>query len=240
VPSDRTLVVNADDFGQSPGVNRGVLRAHEHGVVTSASLMVCWPSSAAAADSARAYPRLSAGLHVDLGEWTLEDGAWIPRYQRVQPDDGHAVAAEVDRQIEAFRRLVGTDPTHLDSHQHVHLHEPARGILLRAARDLGIPLRRITPAVAYCGDFYGQMDDGSPIPGALTVERMIAILEGLPPGITELACHPGEGDDIDGTYRVERKEELRVLCDPRVRAAISSLGIELYSFGELPKQLHTI
>ena len=70
---DTYLIVNADDFGQSPGVNRGVIAAHERGVVTSTSLMVRWPSAAAAAAYAREHPALSVGLHVDLGEWACRD-----------------------------------------------------------------------------------------------------------------------------------------------------------------------
>ena len=65
----RFLIVNADDFGQSAGVNRGVAMAHEQGIVTSASLMVRWPAATGAAAFGRAHPGLSVGLHVDLGEW---------------------------------------------------------------------------------------------------------------------------------------------------------------------------
>ena len=57
---DRILIVNADDFGQSPGVNAGVIEAHERGIVTSASMMVCWPAAAGAADYARARGSHSA------------------------------------------------------------------------------------------------------------------------------------------------------------------------------------
>ena len=56
------LIVNADDFGQSPGVNRGIIEAHEHGIVTSASLMVRWPAAASAAAYAREHARLGLGL----------------------------------------------------------------------------------------------------------------------------------------------------------------------------------
>ena len=51
----RYLIVNADDFGLSPGVNRGVVQAHERGIVTSASLMVRQPAAGAAAACARAH-----------------------------------------------------------------------------------------------------------------------------------------------------------------------------------------
>ena len=66
--STRYLIVNADDFGQSHGVNRGIMQAHRRGIVTSASLMVRWLAASEAAAYAREHPSLSLGLHVDLGE----------------------------------------------------------------------------------------------------------------------------------------------------------------------------
>src|SRR5260370_3831130 len=79
----RYLIVNADDFGQSPGVNRGIIEAHERGIVTSASLMVRWPAAAEAAAYARLHPRLSVGLHLDFGEWVCRGGGWARPYQVV-------------------------------------------------------------------------------------------------------------------------------------------------------------
>src|SRR5947208_2424224 len=66
VSATRRLIVNADDFGLSAGVNRGILEAHVAGVVTSASLMVNTPAFAVAAAAARQAPRLSVGLHLNL------------------------------------------------------------------------------------------------------------------------------------------------------------------------------
>jgi predicted glycoside hydrolase/deacetylase ChbG (UPF0249 family) len=231
------LVVNADDFGQSAGVNRGIIAAHEGGIVTSASLMVRWPAAAAAADYARAHPRLAVGLHLDLGEWVCRGGTWAPLYEVVPRDDAAAVAAEVPRQLAAFRRLVGRDPTHIDSHQHAHLREPARSPALDAARRLGVPLRGGDPDIRYFGGFYGQMDDGTPLPEILTPAGLIRILEGLGPGVTELGCHPGEGDDLDTMYRAERAREVEVLCSAEVRAALGRLGLELRSFADLEQLL---
>src|SRR4051812_27428780 len=111
----RYLIVNADDFGRSPGVSRGILRAHRRGIVTSASLMVRWPGAAEAVAGCRDHPGLGLGLHLDLGEWSWRDGRWVPAYE-VVPLDASAVAEEASRQLAAFRRLVGDDPTHLDSH----------------------------------------------------------------------------------------------------------------------------
>src|SRR5258708_35880261 len=69
----RYLIVNADDFGHSSAVNRGVTYAHDQGIVTSASLMVRWPAAVQAAEYARARPGLSLGLQLDFGEGIYKD-----------------------------------------------------------------------------------------------------------------------------------------------------------------------
>src|SRR3954463_5895104 len=80
-PAAKLLVVNADDLGLSPGVNRGIFEAHERGVVTSASLMVRWPAAEEGAEYAKAHAALGVGLHLDFAEWTIRDDQWIRLYQ---------------------------------------------------------------------------------------------------------------------------------------------------------------
>jgi len=232
----RFLIVNADDFGQSPGINRGIIKAYEEGVVTSASLMVRWPASEEAAAYARMHPRLSLGLHADLGEWVYRDRTWMPIYTRVNMDDSREVEHELGEQLALFCDLVGRKPTHLDSHQHVHLRPALRRTFVACAEGLSVSLRHADGRVKYRGDFYGQTAEGSTLPEAITVEGLIKIVEALPPGITELGCHPGEGNDLKTMYRGERAKEVNVLCDPRVRAAIVARGIELCSFSNILAQ----
>jgi predicted glycoside hydrolase/deacetylase ChbG (UPF0249 family) len=236
----RSLIVNADDFGQSHGVNQGIIEAHERGIVTSASLMVRWPAAATAAAYGRDHPRLSLGLHLDFGEWTLQDGAWVAVYAVVDASDPAAVAAEVARQVELFRGFAGRDPTHLDSHQHVHRREPAQSIAAGVARRLGIPLRHCSSGVRYCGSFYGQDDQGRSCPESISVAGLLRALERLSSGFTELACHPAFGDDLETLYRTERALELKTLCDPGVRAALDRLQIKLCSFADVAdRSLHS-
>jgi len=230
---ERVLIVNADDFGLSPGVNAGVVQAHEQGILTSASLMVRWPAAAEAASYTGGSPRLSLGLHVDLGEWELRDGTWETVYEVVPLDRAEIVEAEVRAQLESFRRLTGGDPTHLDSHQHIHNFEPAVSMFTQVAHELGVPLRHYTNGVSYCGDLYGHDSNAKPIPGAITVERLIEIIAGLPPGVTELACHPGVGEDSGSVYDSERAQEVEILCDPRVREALEREGVALRSFADI-------
>jgi predicted glycoside hydrolase/deacetylase ChbG (UPF0249 family) len=229
----RCLIVNADDFGQSPGVNRGVIDAHERGIVTSASLMVRWPAAPEAAEYARQHPELSVGLHFEVGEWAFREGEWTAVYEVVRSEDRSAVELELERQLEGFQRLVGRPPTHLDSHQHVHLRGTVRPAAERLARDLEIPLRCCSPFIQYNGTFYGQTDDGLQVPGAISVTALIGTLEALPWGWTELACHPGRGNDLDTMYGLEREREVAVLCDSTVRDALSRLRINLRSFREI-------
>lgn len=231
---DRLLIVNADDFGLSPGVNAGVARTHEHGILTSASLMVRRPAAPAAADYARATPSLGLGLHVDLGEWVREDGGWRPVYEVVPLDDGPEVIwSETRAQLARFRELTGRDPTHLDSHQHVHNWEGVTGIFRRLAGELGVPLRHQLGGVRYCGDLYGHDEHGVPIPEAISFDAFTEIIRGLKPGTTELACHPGLGADTGSPYDREREQEVEVLCDPRVAEALDRAGVALRSFADI-------
>ena len=218
--SSRLLIVNADDFGHSPPVNAGILEAHERGIVTSASLMVRRP---AAVEAVARAGGLALGLHVELGAGR----------RRAES----AVAGEVRSQLEAFRELTGRDPTHLDSHQHVHRREPARAALLALAEELAVPLRELDRRVRYCGEFYGQNDRGEPFPELVTAERLIGLIAELPPGVTELGCHPARGRVPGSSYDAERERELEALCDPRVRAALEDAGIELTSFASLRTSL---
>ena len=226
----RRLVVNADDFGQSEGITRGIIQAHEHGIVTSASLMVLWPAATTAAAYARTRGRLSTGLHVDLGEWIWRDDEWACRYHRVDLEDTLAVEREVRAQLERCRDLLGCNPTHLDSHQHVHRREPVRSMLAQIANELGVPLRHVTSGIRYYGDFYGQTATGEPLAESITVEALVWSLVNLEPGVTELACHPGYADDLDTIYQKERSVEVRTLCADEVRAVIADQNIELTSF----------
>jgi chitin disaccharide deacetylase len=233
VSAARVLIVNADDFGQAAGVNKGLIRAFDHGIVTSASMLVRWPAAREAAKYAKARPSLSVGLHLDLGEWFYDKDNWRARYEVVPTEDADAVSHEIHRQLDAFVRLVGRAPTHLDSHQHVHRTNPVKQLLADAGQRLGVPVRDVTPGVTYNGTFYGQDGRGSPIPEAITVDSLVGIIERLPAGVTELGCHPGEAVGLDTTYCAERARELDALCAPRVEATLRANGVQLRSFSDL-------
>jgi predicted glycoside hydrolase/deacetylase ChbG (UPF0249 family) len=229
----RRLVVNADDLGRYPGITTGVMQAHDGGILTSASLMVLWPSARAAVQAAKERPRLGLGLHVDLGEWAGSGEHWEPIYEVVALEDAERVAAEVRRQLDRFRALVGRNPGHLDSHQHVHVKDPAVTEAVDAlGTELGVPVRARDPRIRYSGAFYaGPTDEGHVATDAISPENLVALIEGLENGITEMACHPGVRVP-DPLYRHQRDLEVAALCDARVREAVEREGIGLTTFAE--------
>ena len=153
------LIVNADDLGLSSGVDRGILEAHERGVVTSTTALANLPGAAAgiALVQERA-PTLGLGLHLNLtfGKPLLPphkvpslvgaDGRFVgvtrgffsPRRWQVQQ-----VRAELSAQLERFTELAGVLPDHLDSHQLVGSLSPVcRAVMLDLADAHKLPVRR--------------------------------------------------------------------------------------------------
>jgi chitin disaccharide deacetylase len=210
----RRLIVNADDFGLTIGVSRGIARAHADGIVTATSLMVDEPAAQAAVELAADLPRLDGGLHA------------------VAPADGDWPRA-LQRQLDRFTALTGRAPTHLDSHHHAHLAPAALPHFLRAADELCVPLRGHSPA-SLLRRFYGRWDDETH-PEWLAAGNLLRLVdEHGPAAWIELMCHPGHADgDLRSSYSAERDLELATLCDPHLPAALAARGIELAGFRDL-------
>src|SRR5712672_3642287 len=154
----RRLIVNADDFGLTSGVNRAIVESHTRGIVTSATLMANGRGFEDATRLAKTVPRLSVGCHVVLidGEPVL-DAAQIPSLTSsnsggVRFRDGlksfaaRALTGRVnEREIELeataqIRKLesAGISVSHLDTHKHTHLFPTVLRPVLRAARSCGV------------------------------------------------------------------------------------------------------
>jgi chitin disaccharide deacetylase len=149
------LILNADDFGLTAGVNRSVVELEEAGALTSATLMATAEGFMAAAAEAAAHPRLGVGCHVVLvdgrpvlsseqipglatasGEFRPTLGAFVRDLMRGKiPED--EIETEAVAQI---RRLqsVGIHVTHIDTHKHTHMFVRVLRPLLRAARACGV------------------------------------------------------------------------------------------------------
>jgi chitin disaccharide deacetylase len=157
----RRLIINADDFGLTHGVNRAIVEAHEHGVVTSSTLMANGPAFEDAVRTAQSAPKLSVGCHVVLvdGSPVLEPtqvstlivspgparfGDGMSKFSfraltgRLNADQ---IEAEVTAQIRKLQSA-GITVSHLDSHKHTHMFPSVFRPLLRAAKACGVPAMR--------------------------------------------------------------------------------------------------
>jgi predicted glycoside hydrolase/deacetylase ChbG (UPF0249 family) len=219
--TERYVIINADDFGESEGVNRGVIEGHARGVVTSASLIVTRARSAEAWALARQHPQLGVGLHVAFSR----HGKWL-----IDLQDLHVVERELARQFDMFVDLTGQLPTHLDSHRHAHREFNVGRVFLELSERYQLPLRGLC-RVRFVGAFYAQAREGQSELSRISAERLVALIQSAQPGFTEISCHPGYEDaENDETYNRERAVELRALTDPRVCAAAATCGVALVTY----------
>jgi hopanoid biosynthesis associated protein HpnK len=157
----RRLIVNADDFGASPGTNQAVIRAHREGILTTASLMVNESACGEAVTLAREHPQLGVGLHLALshgrsalprekipglvnsrGEFSNRAEATGFRYfirRELHPQ----IRAEIRAQFAAFK-ATGLPLDHVNGHLHFHLHPTVFRILMQESEALGIRRLRLT------------------------------------------------------------------------------------------------
>lgn len=213
------LIVNGDDLGASRGINSGILEAHQRGILTSASLLVGREWSEEAVAAARAFPRLSLGLHLEL-----------------DPNQSKGVPDILAAQLERFVQLAGAPPTHVDSHHDTHRDMRILPHVLVWAEKLGFPVRAYSPA-RHLSRFYGRWG-GRSHPEQIGVEGLLRLFDEVGEGATELSCHPACAEAppaIRSTYTAERELELRTLCDARVRRAVDERLIQLISFRDLPR-----
>jgi predicted glycoside hydrolase/deacetylase ChbG (UPF0249 family) len=261
----RRLLVNADDLGLVPGINRGIERAFREGIVRSASLLVNGPGFDDALVVIGRNPSLAVGVHLTLvggdgpvteprlvpslvgrdGKFPLSYGSFIKRYAAVRTREvNRELSAQIERALKA-----GITPSHLDTHQHLHLLPGIADVVLSLAKRYSI--RRVRcprgaggvmgPPVAFmavmlekkiereglasCEHFAGFSHSGR-----LTEDALVAVIDDLAKGTTELMVHPGEDPSEAVTrYRWDMnwQQELSALVSVRAREAMERGGIEL-------------
>src|SRR2546428_13953267 len=192
----RRLIVNADDFGLTPGVSAGILAASRHGIVRSTAVRAPAAIDAKSVSALR-DSGLGVGLHVNLTLGRPLSGArsLVDSDGRFVRDARHAAARadakdverEVTAQIEKFTSLMRRRPTHLDTHHHVGLLTPVATVILDAARRLGVPVRSqdewararaVTAGLRTPDHFFGESGPGPDWALARTVRRPRALPAG--------------------------------------------------------------
>jgi len=251
------LIVNADDFGYTPGVTSGIVRAHQEGIVTATTMMANAPDTEGAGRAARATRSLDVGAHLvatygkplsptdKVRSLVGEDGRFprvsdLLRTGRPKADEA---LLEYRAQYRRVRELIGREPTHLDTHHWVHDMPALEEALLALAKETGAAARthdgrqraRFRDAGVRTPDRFVREFQHT---GAIHLDAMLDLLERLAEegGVIELMCHPADPDAAllkGSTYAEDRGIELDTLTHPRVRAAVDRLGIELANYSAL-------
>ncbi len=216
----KLLVVNADDLGYDPEIDRGILEAHARGIVSSATAMVETPFSQRAL--AEAPRSLGLGLHAVLDPAASREDA----------------ERALRRQLERFLALRGAPPTHLDSHKHAHAAPGILEAVASVAAFANLPVRavdaRMRRALRERGVLVADafLGDAARRP-AWSRDALLAALASLGEGVTELMAHPGHAPSHARTsFGAEREVELDALCDPAARRVLSDAGVRLCDYAE--------
>jgi predicted glycoside hydrolase/deacetylase ChbG (UPF0249 family) len=246
----RQLIVTADDFNLSAGVSQGILEAHQHGIVTETSVMVNLGDLPLASAMLAAAPQLGVGLHLNITRG--RPLAPLRAVQALLGSDGQflgspqalprqvpiaAVRAEFQAQLETFQSAFVRPPQHLDTHHHVHQHPVVLEAVLDLAGSLQLPVRSIDPQMrakvtarrlGSPAHFLGDAGDEP----YWTETRLLSTIQALPPGVTELMCHPGyfDGAIAYSRYGRQRDVERQALCAPEVAARIRGEEIRLVTY----------
>lgn len=246
------LIINADDFGLSPGVNQGIVKAYQAGGISSTTLMVNMPGFEDAVRLARLHPELGVGLHFNLTygrpisdvrlvpSLVQREGCFYP-ISEISSRELCEIEIELLAQWERFI-ATGLYPTHLDAHHHLHqvCPEVYEAMAQLAFRE-NIPMRRLqqphhlngNPALLPITADQVLLDTYDADNG---LQKLLCYLHNLPHGSTEIMCHPGYVDEplrLISKLTKEREFELAIFCNLAVSRTIQALGIRLIHYGLL-------
>lgn len=242
------LIINADDFGMTPGVTAAILHAMVHGIVTSTTMMVNMHGTEEAARLVQDGTVTAVGLHINvtLGKPLTDCPSLTQRGYFIKPknlpNDDRYDPEQLDQELEAqftrFCLLTGTRPTHLDSHLYAHQKFPkVQAAVLRLAEKKNLPVRGFATRQHEKAEFIG---DFKVLPGetaAQLQEKLITVIEReKQKDVAELMVHPGWADRWlmeNSGYNLQRTLEHSVLTSERTIAYLEQAAVETISFRDM-------
>jgi len=243
----RFLIINADDLGISPEVNKGIFAAYKKGAVTDSSLLAKGPYTHEAIAMIKKTPSFQVGLHIDLDPllgWTSPGKERFTRQELLCMMEGSEfskkIRHEIDAQITAFLDT-GLTPSHVDTHHHVHGFPRIFESLLEAMDNHGIKAIRFSKQgyallgredILITEEQAQGMEDALRKQGIahphLLIDPLVPFsLTEIPQGVTELMVHPSMGGDE------WRQKDFEMLMDPHFMKTVHDEGIRLISFSKL-------
>lgn len=247
MPAD-AVIINADDLGIWPSVDKGIFDAWTAGVISDCSVFANVTNLSEVLRRANAFG-LPVGVHLNLTHGVPlshprvipglvdSEGRFMKRRRWQRPISKDQIRREFAKQLEAVMSF-GVVPSHLDCHHHIQLFMEVQEVMIEMAQRHDLPLRAVDPLMRdsmreeglrtpdhFTMDFYGA---------SARVETLIELVEECPGGTLEIMCHPGyEDQNMPSSYNEERARELVALTDPRWRTFMAARGIRLIGYGQL-------
>ena len=243
------LIINADDFGLTEGVNHGIVQAFQKGIVRSTTLMMGMPATEQAIALSMENPELKVGVHLRLTTGQpmasevpslLGNDGQLQKQSLFWENQGMNTE-EIERELRAqIEQFISYDVplSHLDGHHHCHSHPQVAPIASKLAQEYGVPIRPCGQTAQFNGKslmfsdrFYGD---------SLSTHGLLNIIEDYKgqTQVLELMAHPAIVDkaleQVSG-YSDARAQELKILTDPTLPDLLASMGIAVTDYSCLMK-----
>lgn len=241
------LIINADDFGYSNGVNYGIIDAYKNGIVRSTTIMAGMPGFDHAVELAKENKGLGVGVHLTLtcykpvldNHKTIvnKEGYFDRRLyskENIKNIDLEEIYSEFEAQIEKVKNA-GIEITHLDSHHHVHTIKELKPVIERILSKYKLPIRGgldyeidYDKIMNFNGSFYNENINLNGFEKLL--EEDIEVLD--------IMSHPAYLDKLifeSSSYNTKRMDELELLTLDKVKDLIKEKGIELSNYRNIFK-----
>jgi len=231
------LIINADDFGYTPGISNGIIYGYKNGIITSTTVLTNIPNIEDDCLKLLELETIGIGLHLNLTlEKPLSNGKTIQdsngyfndrKHLNFEHLDLEEVETEFRAQINQFIKLFKRTPDHFDSHHSIHDNPRILPITQKLMQEYSIPARRLS-SVKFVGQFFAK--ESTPI-------HLINLLKThLNEDCIEIMCHPGFNDnqlESKSSYNKYRQNELETLCSTDVIEYIKKEKIELTHYGKI-------
>lgn len=241
------LIINADDFGYSNGVNYGIIDAYKKGIVRSTTIMAGMPGFNHAIELAKENKGLGVGVHLTLtcykpilnNHKTIVDekgyfNKQLYTKENIKNIDLEEIYEEFIAQIEKVR-ATGIEITHLDSHHHVHTLKELKPVIERVLAKYKLPIRGgltyeldYDKVMNFSGSFYNENVNFNKFEELL--RQNIECLD--------VMTHPAYLDKLvleSSSYNLKRVEELELLTSDRAKLLIKDMNIELSNYKNIFK-----
>ncbi len=272
----KKLIVNADDFGLTRSITDGIIKGASNGIVRSVSFIVNTDAFEYSVMQAKRFPGLDIGIHIT---WVGEDGPvaenveslvsdknfyqnwkWVVvnrLLKRIKLSDAER---EARAQIEKLL-IAGIQPSHIDSHQHLHLLPGFSEIILGLAEEYNIPFIRCPETngkrffyINYLSKRLRKVLKRKNFPeqpaslgfewrGRFSLSALAKIVNSLYSDVSELIIHPGfEDEHLHNKYRwgYNWERELDCILSEEAKKILNKNNVKLTSFKELEQDIKSL